>query len=291
MGILRMGLTIVIAIVTILVVNAFFIVDEREKALLLRFGEIVRTDFQAGLHFKVPFINNVRKFDSRVQTLDFPPETYLTKEKKKVKVDSFAKWRIFDLKKFYTSVGGSIDVANIRLAESINNGLRAEFGKRIVHEVVSGERSQITDIITASVRTLAMGKFGIDVIDVRLKRVDLPSEVNESVYRRMESERHRIAKELRSEGQEQSEKIRAESDRMRTILIAEAYRDAERVRGVGDAASANIYSTAYNTNKDFYRFYRSLTAYEKSFSNKNDVLLLDTKSRFFDFFGQKPDLR
>ncbi len=278
---------ITVALVAVIISGALFYVDERQRALLDRFGEIVRTDFEPGLHFKIPFINNVKKFDARIQTLDSPPSIYLTKEKKKVKVDSFAKWRIKDLKKFYTSLNVNADIigaANSRLTEIINNGLRAEFGKREVIEVVSGERQQIMDIITKSANKVTLEKYGFEVIDVRIKRVDLPTEVNDSVYRRMESERQRIAKELRSEGQEQAERIKAEVDRKRIIIIADAYRESEKTRGDGDAKASEIYATAYNSDAEFYRFYRSLIAYESSFNSKNDLLLLDTKSRFFDFF-------
>ncbi len=277
----------IIALAVFLLLNAFFMVHEREKALLLRFGEIIRSDFKPGLYLKIPFVNNVLKFDARLQTLDSPPEIYLTKEKKKVKVDSFAKWRIVNLTKFYTSVGGNINAANARLAEIVNDGLRAEFAKRTVQEVISGQRSAIMTIISKSTQKLAEEKYGIEVEDVRVKRVDLPSEVNDAVYRRMESERQRIAKELRSEGKEESEKISAEADRKRTIIIADAYKNAEKIRGEGDAQAATIYAEAFTQDADFFRFYRSLTAYERSFSNKRDILLLDTKSQFFDFFNTK----
>jgi membrane protease subunit HflC len=271
-------------IVILLVSSSLFIVDEREKAILLRFGEIVKADYTSGLHFKIPFVNNVQLFDARVQTLDSPPESYLTKEKKNVKVDSFFKWRIQDVRTFFISTGGNMSRASNRLSQIIKDGLRAEFGKRQVQEVVSGERKDVMNIIGGFANTEAK-RFGIEILAVRIKRVDLPSNVSNSVYRRMEAERQRVATELRSQGQEQSEKIKAEADRKRVVTLAEAFEKAEKTRGEGDAIATNLYAKSYTKDGEFYRFYRSLSAYTNSFKDKGDILLLDTKSQFFEHFG------
>lgn len=278
---------LLVGVLVLLVSSALFIVDEREKAILFRFGEIVRSDYQPGLHFKIPFVNNVQVFDARVQTLDSPPENYLTKEKKNVKVDSFFKWRIKDVKTFFTSTGGNMMRASNRLSQIIKDGLRAEFGKRVVQEVVSGERNDVMRII-GNVANSEASRFGIEILSVRIKRVDLPGNVSNSVYRRMEAERQRVATELRSEGKEQSEKIRAEADRKRTVILAEAFETSEKTRGEGDAIATNLYSQSYSKDSEFYRFYRSLNAYSKVFKDKGDLLLLDTKSKFFDYFGNPP---
>lgn len=276
---------LIIGVLILLVSSSLFIVDEREKAILFRFGEIVRSDYTPGLHFKIPFVNDIKRFDARVQTLDSPPESYLTKEKKNVKVDSFFKWRIKNVKTFFTSTSGDMRRASSRLSQIIKDGLRAEFGKRVVQEVVSGERNDVMRII-GNVANAEASRFGIEILSVRIKRVDLPSNVSNSVYRRMEAERQRVATELRSEGKEQSEKIRAEADRKRTVILAEAYEESEKKRGEGDATATNLYASSYNKDAEFYRFYRSLNAYTKVFKDKGDLLLLDTKSKFFQYFGQ-----
>ncbi|MDH5190699.1 MAG: protease modulator HflC [Gammaproteobacteria bacterium] len=273
--------------VVLLASFSIFTVNEREKAIKFRLGEIIRDDFTPGLYFQVPFINNVRKFDARIQTLDSGAERYLTKEKKNVDVDSFVKWRIDDVAKFYTSLGGNYARANNRLAQIINDFLRDEFGKRTIQEVVAGERKEIMAILTEKAKKEG-GAFGLDIIDVRIKRVDLPREVSNSVYLRMRAERTRVATDLRSKGAEAAERIRADADRQRAIILSEAYRDSEKIKGKGDATSADIYARAYNKNREFYSFHRSLNAYRSTFNNKNDVIVLDADSEFFKYFsGQK----
>ena len=263
-----------------------FIVDERELAIKFRLGQIAETDYPPGLHFQVPIVNNVRKFDKRIQTLDADPERYLTAEKKNVQVDSFVKWRIGDVETFFKSVGGDFWVANQRLSQVVKDGLRGEFGKRSVQEVISGERDEIMDAITESSRIQAK-EFGIEVVDVRIKRVDLPQEVSNSVFRRMEAERDRIAKEFRSEGSEAAERIRADADRQRTVIVAEANQKAEKMRGEGDAKATEIYANAYSKDAEFYAFYRSLGAYENTFQNQSDLLVLEPDSEFFQYFTGK----
>ena len=251
---------------------------------MFRLGEIVQTDVQPGLHFKTPFINSVKTFDSRLQTLDAEPERYLTKEKKNLIIDSFVKWRIVDAKKFYTSTNGDIRIANMRLAQIIKDSLRAEFGNRTVQEAISRDRSTIVKDITLSTQK-DVASFGIELADVRVKRVDLPQDVSESVYRRMEAERTRVAKELRSEGAEAAERIRADADRQKVVILSDAFRQAETIRGQGDASAAEIYAKSYNKDKEFYAFYQSLNAYQEAFKDKSDVVLVDPKSDFIKYFN------
>jgi len=274
-----------VLLIVVLILGWFsvFTVKEWERAILFRFGEIVKTDFKPGLHFMVPFMNNVKKFDGRVQTLDAEPERFLTAEKKNVIVDAFVKWRIDNVASYYTAMAGDEFRANVRLAQFIKDGLRAEFGKRTKQEVVSGERNEVMDVLSVNADTQARD-FGIRVLDVRIKRIDLPPEISESVYRRMEAERDREAKDKRSKGFEVAERIRADADRQRTILLAEADRDAEQVRGEGDAKAAEIYAKAYNRNKEFYSFYRSLNAYRRTFNDENDVIVIGPDSEFFKYF-------
>jgi membrane protease subunit HflC len=274
-----------ILLLALLVIGSFsmFTVKETEKAILFRLGEIVRTDYSPGLHFKVPFINNVRTFEARLMTLDVETERYLTSEKKNVLVDAFVKWRIDDVARFYTSVRGDESQGAIRLSQIIKDSLRGEFGKRSIQEVISGERSQIMDVVTAYANKQAQ-EFGITVADVRLKRVDLPSDVSDSVYRRMEAERSRAASEWRSQGAEEAERIRADADRRRTEILANAYREAQQVRGAGDAKAADVYAKAYDKNKEFYDFYRSLEAYRTTFKDSSDMLVVDPNSEFFRYF-------
>jgi membrane protease subunit HflC len=262
---------------------SFFVVDQRELAIKFRLGEFERADYKPGIYFKMPFINNVRKFDSRILTLDAQPERYLTFEKKNVIVDSFIKWRIADVANYYKTMGGDQLRAGQRLSQIIKNGLRDEFGKRTIQEAISGERAEIMDVITQQIEEQAK-QFGIEVVDVRIKRIELPPEVSGSVYQRMEAERSRVAKELRSQGAEAAERIRADADRQRTVILAEAYRDAERLRGEGDAKAADIYAKAFSKDPKFYGFYRSLNAYKNVFSNQGDVLVLDPNSEFFKYF-------
>jgi membrane protease subunit HflC len=260
-------------------------VAEWEKAILFRLGEIVRTDIKPGLHFKFPFINNVRKFDGRILTLDVEPERFLTVEKKNVIVDSFVMWRIADAKRFYTAVLGDERNARQRLEQIVKDGMRGQFSKRTVNQVVSEERDTITKDLTVAASAQAE-QIGIEIVDVRVKRVDLPSEVSNSVYRRMQAERSRVAKEFRSQGAELAEKIRAGADRKRQVLIAEAYREAEQTRGQGDARAADIYAQAFNKDRDFYAFFRSLRAYQESFDGSNDLMLLSPDGEFFEYFNQ-----
>jgi membrane protease subunit HflC len=260
-----------------------FTVDQRQQAIVFQLGEIISVKNQPGLYFKIPLLQNVRYFDTRLRTVDtVEPERFLTSEKKNVLVDSFVKWRIIDVKQHYVSVGGDEARAETRLMQTVNDSLRAEFGKRTVHEVVSGERDKIMEILRQKA-DLDARKIGVQVMDVRLKRVDLPQEVSESVYQRMEAERKRVANELRSQGFAESEKIRADADRQREVILAEAYRTAQQTKGEGDAKAAATYAAAYGQNPEFYSFYRSLEAYRQSFKNKTDVLVLEPTSEFFKY--------
>jgi len=275
-----------IVIIGLLVVATFtvFTVSEKEKAIMFQLGKIVRTDFTPGLHFRIPIAQNVKKFDSRILTLDAKPEEYLTNEKKYVVVDSFVKWRISDVSRYYTTMGGDEARAADRLSQIVKDGLRAEFAKRSVQDAISGERSQIMDILLVKAKK-SLSEFGIEVVDVRIKRIDWPGSISESVYRRMEAERARVAKDFRGRGEEAAERIRADGDRQREVILAEAYRDAEVIRGEGDARAANIYATAYNKNREFYAMYKSFEAYRKTFSNANDILVLEPDSEFFRYFS------
>jgi membrane protease subunit HflC len=275
-----------IAVVVILVVASLsmFTVDQRQNAIVFRLGEPVQVITKPGLYFKAPLLDNVRQFDVRILTLDpDEPERFITSEKKNVLVDSFVKWRIIDVVQYYISVNGDEARAKIRLAQTVNDNLRAEFGKRTIHDVVSGEREHIMELMRSKVDADAR-KIGVQVLDVRLKRVDLPQEVSDAVYRRMEAERKRVANELRSMGFAEAEKIRADADRQREVIIAEAYRDAQRIKGQGDARATSTYAQAFQQNPDFYAFYRSLEAYRQSFRNKSDVMVLDPSSDFFKYF-------
>ncbi|MDD5249879.1 MAG: protease modulator HflC [Rhodocyclaceae bacterium] len=267
----------------VLAAMTLFTVDQRQYAIIFQLGEIKQVITEPGLAFKWPLIQNVRFFDKRILTLDsVEPERFLTAEKKPVLVDSFVKWRIDDVMKYYISVGGDETVAKTRLSQTVNSGLREEFGKRTVHDVVSGER----DKIMADVQKKAdadMRAIGVQIIDVRLKRVDLPAEVSEAVYRRMETERKRVANELRSQGGAEAEKIKADADRQREVIVAEAYRDAQKIKGEGDAKAASLYAGAFGQNPEFYAFYRSLEAYRGSFKSKNDVLVVEPNSEFFKY--------
>lgn len=273
----------VVVAVLILASLTVYTVDQRQNAMVFQLGEVVAIDKQPGLYFKLPLVQNVRYFDTRVLTMDpLEPDRFITSEKKNVLVDYFAKWRIVDVKQYYVSVGGDEIRAQTRLRQTINDSLRAEFGKRTVPDVVSGERSKIMDILRIKADQDAR-KIGVQVLDVRLKHVDLPQEVSESVYRRMEAERKRVANELRSTGSAEAEKIRADADRQRQVIIAEAYRDAQRIKGEGDAKASTVYGTAYSKNPEFYAFYRSMDAYRQSFKSKSDVLVLEPNSAFFKY--------
>jgi len=273
-----------LALLALLIVNAtVYSIDEREKAVVVRFGQVIRYDDAPGIHVKTPFLDTVKVYDARILTMDADPQPFLTKEKKSVIVDSYVKWRIADLLKYYVSVGGDEQKAKDRLAQLINSGLRDEFGKRTLRDVVSGDRRKIMEILSENTDKEAV-EYGIEVVDVRIQRVDLPPEVSQSVYRRMEAERTRIAKELRAQGAEQAEKIRADAARQREILLAEAYRDAERIRGEGDARATATYGQAFGANPEFYSLYRSLNAYKESFKDKDDILIVDPSADFFRYF-------
>jgi len=275
---------VIVAVVLLVLGSSLYIVSETQVAIKLRLGEIVAVEDVPGLKFKMPFVNNVVKFDNRIQTLDTPPERFLTGEKKNVIVDSFVKWRISDAEQFYKATGGIVTRANNRLAQIIKNGLKSEFSKRSISDVVSGERAEIMSNIVEMARE-DFSEFGIDIIDVRIKRIDLSQEVSNSVYRRMRAERQRVAKEFRSKGAQEAEIIRAAADRERTVILANAYRDSEKIRGEGDATSANNYAQAYNQNTDFYSFYRSLESYKKSFSSQSDIMVLNPNTEFFRHFN------
>lgn len=263
--------------------TSVFTVDQRQHAIVFQLGEVMEVISEPGLHFKWPLIQNVRFFDKRILTLDTPePERFLTAEKKPVLVDSYVKWRINDVKQYYISVGGDETVAKTRLAQTVNSGLREAFGKRTVHDVVSGERDKIMAEVQRKADVDAR-TLGVQIVDVRLKRVDFTPEVSDSVYRRMETERKRVANELRSEGAADAEKIKADADRQREIIVAEAYREAQKIKGEGDAKASAIYAQAFNQNPEFYSFYRSLEAYKQSFKSKSDVLVVDPSSDFFKY--------
>lgn len=273
----------VVATLLVVVAMSVFTVDQRQFALVFQLGEVKRAIDEPGLNFKVPMVQNVRYFEKRIMTLDNnEPERFITSEKKNVLVDSYIKWRIVDPKLYYISVGGDESRAKTRLNQTVNAGLREEFGKRTVHDVVSGERDKIMDQMREKADIDAR-KIGVEIVDVRLKRVELPTEVSDAVYRRMEAERKRVANELRSEGSAEAEKIRADADRQREVIIADAYRDAQKVKGEGDAKAAAIYAQAFGQNPEFYAFYRSMEAYRGSFKSKNDLLVVEPSSEFFKY--------
>jgi len=276
---------LIVAIITLLIIASLstFTVDQREHAVVFRLGEIVSVKGEPGLYVKAPLVDNVRFFDKRILTYDSSqPDRFITSEKKNVLVDSYIKWRITDPAKYYVSVNGDEQQAERRLTQTVNDGLRAEFGKRTIQEVVSGERSEIMDIIKERADRDSR-QIGIEILDVRLRRVDLPKEVSESVYQRMDAERKSVANELRSQGFADSEKIRAEAEKQRDIIITEAYREAQTIKGKGDAKAARIYADSFSKNAEFYDFYRSLEAYRKSFDGKDDIMVLDANSDFFKY--------
>lgn len=275
----------VIAVIIVVIASfSVFTVDEREKAIKFRLGEIVRSDYTPGIYLQLPFVNNVKKFDARIQTLDARPARVITTEKKYVLVDSFVKWRIGDVEKFYRTMGGDLRRVNSTLAPVVEQRVRDRFGERTIQAVVAGQRDEIMTLITSSIKIEA-AKYGIEIIDVRVKRVDFENEISENVFKRMRTERQRVAKEFRARGQSEAERIRADADRQYTVFLAEAYREAEKTRGDGDAIAAATYAKAYNKNREFYSLYRSLAAYKKSFSSKNDVILLAPDSDFFKYFN------
>ena len=270
-------------IAVIFVSQSLFVVSEIERAVKLRFGEIVQFDVEPGLHFKWPIINSVRYFDSRILTLDAQPQRYLTSEKKALMVDSFIKWRVKDVAKYFTTTGGDEERAKRLLSQRVDTGLRNEFGVRTVKEVVSGERDQLMNSLTSMLDGIAQNELGVEVIDLRVKRIDLPLEVSESVYNRMRTERERLARELRAQGNEVAEKIRATADKDKTVILADAYREAQEIKGDGDAEATATYASAYTKDPEFYDFTRSLKAYQSTFETKGDILLIDPDSDFFKY--------
>lgn len=278
-------IAIILLLVLLIANSTVYVVKEIEAAVKLRFGKLIETNIQPGLHFKMPFADDIRKFDKRVLTLDTPPESFFTVQKKRLIVDSFAKWRIVDVDTYYRATGGDELIGMNRLSSRVNDGLRNQFGTRTLHEVVSGERDQlmldIKNVLNESVRE----SLGIEVVDVRVKRIDLPDEVSEPVYRRMTTEREKEARELRSQGKEQAEKITSSAEREQTILLATAYSESEKTRGEGDAEAAATYASAYTQDAEFYAFSRSLEAYKQSFKDKNDILLVDPKGDFFKYLN------
>jgi membrane protease subunit HflC len=270
----------------LLVYAATFIVNQWEVAIKLRLGKIVDSEYEPGLHFMVPLLNNIKKFDGRIQTLDAQPQRFLTIEKKDVIVDSYAKWRITNPGQFYRSTGGDSGRTARLLSERVNTALRDEFGKRTIQEVVSEDRLELMQVLTKKIDTNA-AELGIEVVDVRVKKIDLPPEVSESVYQRMRAERERVARDLRAKGSEAAERIRADADRQRTVILAEAYKESEQVRGEGDAKATEIYANAYERNSDFYSFHRSLRAYRTVFGQGGDMMVLQPDSEFFRYFNEK----
>ena len=277
------GLIIGLVVVLVVLSLSMFTVDQRQNAMVFQLGQVVSVKKTPGLYFKIPLIQNVRYFDTRILTLDAAdPERFITSEKKNVLVDSFIKWRVIDVTQYYVSVGGDETRAQIRLNQTVNDGLRAEFGKRTIHEVVSGQRDEIMNIIRTKADSDAR-KIGVQVVDVRIKRVDLPETVSVDVFRRMEAERKRVANELRATGAAEAEKIKADADKQKEIIVAQAYRDAQRMKGEGDAKAAAEYAAAYGKNPEFYAFYRSMQAYRESFKNKSDVMVVDPSADFFKY--------
>jgi len=272
-------------VLLMLLSSIFFVVDERERAIKIRLGNVSETEYEPGLHVKMPVIDTIRKFDRRILTLDLRPERVLTSEKKNVIVDSFVKWKIEDVEAFFVSTSGDESVAESRLTQFIRNGVKDSFGSRTVRQVVSSERTELMNEIGRIANEKTRG-LGIRIVDVRIKKVELPEDVRESVYQRMEKEREAIAREIRSQGNEQAKKITAEADRVRAEIIADSYSQAQQTRGLGDASSAGVYAEAYTANPEFYSLYRSLDAYRKAFANNRDVFLLNPNSEFFKYFRE-----
>ncbi|MGO8755581.1 MAG: protease modulator HflC [Gallionellaceae bacterium] len=282
----NMSVNILVAVVIALVLFSLsiFVVDQRQNAIVFQLGEVVSVKTEPGLYFKTPLVQNVLYFDSRIQTLDSAePERFITAEKKNVMVDYFVKWRIANVKQYYISLGGDEALAQTRLMQTVNSSMREEFGKRTIHEVISGDRDQIMSILRQKTDADAH-KIGVEVLDVRLKQVNFPPEISDSVYRRMDAERKRVANELRATGYAESEQIRADADRQRQVILADAYRNAQKIKGEGDATATSTYASAYGRNSEFYAFYRSLDAYKQSFRNRGDLLVVDPSSAFFKYF-------
>ncbi|MBV13261.1 MAG: HflC protein [Flavobacteriaceae bacterium] len=280
----KLSFVIILLALVVILANSIYIVTDKQTAILLRFGEIIDPKIESGLHFKIPVLNTVRKFDSRVLTLDAVPQPYYTEEKKRLIVDAFVKWKISDNEQFYiTSSGGQLGAMRTLLTQRVDEGLRNQFGIRTVIEVISGERDELMRALTEDLNKVATSELGIEVIDVRVKKIELPSEVNDSVYNRMRTERERLAQELRAEGNEIAEEIRANADKERTVILADAYKEAEITKGEGDAKATSTYAQAFNKNPEFYEFTRSLKAYQSTFENKSDILLIDPDSDFFKY--------
>ena len=287
---LKIVVSILVLLSVIALTQSLYVVSETQRAVLLRFGEIVRFDVPPGLHFKLPIINTVRKFDARILTLDADPQRYLTSEKKALIVDSFVKWRIKDVAKFFTTTGGDEERLKRLLAQRVDTGLRNEFGVRTVKEVVSGERDELMTKLASSLDSISQAELGVEVIDLRVKKIDLPSQVSDSVYNRMRTERERLARELRAQGNEVAAVIRARADKSKTVILADAYREAEETKGDGDAIATATYAAAYSKDPEFYDFTRSLKAYQATFQNKSDILLIDPDSDFFKYLDKsKPN--
>ena len=263
--------------------NTVFVISETQRGVLLKFGVVVNSDLEPGLHFKIPFVDSVRKFDGRILTVDSTPERFFTQEQKQLIVDSYAKFRVVDTAKYYTATSGEEFRAAALLSQRINDDLRNQVAGRSVQEVVSGERDQLMDAVKARLNETVLTELGVEVIDVRVKKIDLPNEVSQSVYRRMNAEREKEARELRSEGKEIAEGMRAEADRKVTVIEAEAFRDAEIIRGDGDATATRIYAESFNRDPEFYAFIRSLNAYQETFANGGDIMLLQPDSQFFQY--------
>ena len=277
---------VAVALLALIVYASTFTVQQYETAIKLRLGEIVQSDYDPGLHLKVPVLNNVLRFDARIQTMDSRPQRFLTIEKKDVIVDSYTKWRINNAAQFFRATGGNSARAERLLSERVNTALRDEFGKRTIQEVVSEDRLALMRTLSKEIDTKATD-FGLEVVDVRVKKIDLPPEVSESVYNRMRAERERVARDLRAKGGEAAERIRADADRQRTVIIADAYREAEETRGQGDGRAAETYATAYSADPEFYAFYRSLDAYRRSFAESDSMLVLAPDSEFFRYFNAR----
>ncbi len=277
-------LPVIIALL-VLLASSVFVVREDQYAVLFRLGEIQRTDFEPGLHFKAPLVNNVIKFDKRILSLDSKPERFLTSEKKDVLVDSVVKWRISNVRDYYTATRGDELRAQQTLGQIVKDRMRDEFNKRTLQQVVADGRDEMMALLKVA-SNVSAAKLGIEVVDVRIKRIDLPEQVTDAVFQRMRSERTRVAQALRSKGEQESEKLRAEADRQVQVILAEAERDAQRIRGEGDASAAGIYATAYGKDAEFYAFHRSLEAYRQSFKAQGNVLVLDPDSEFFEYFNK-----
>ncbi len=275
-----------VLVLAIMGLNSVFVITEMQRAVLLEFGRVIRADIQPGLHFKWPFINEIRAFDGRVQTSDAPPERYLTLEKKAVIVDSFAKFKISDVQTYYTATSGDEARAEQLLQQRIRTGLRNEISKRTLHEVVSGERDQLMRVLTTALDDVATLELGVEVVDVRVKRIDLPPEVSQSVYARMNTERDIEAREHRAKGEELAKGIKADADKQVEVILAEAYSESEQIRGEGDATATATYAAAFTKDPEFYKFYRSMDAYKRTFSNKSDILLIEPDSDFFSYMKQ-----